>query len=176
MGKIKYAKLFMFLSIFIILNASCNKDNEDSLNFYGKWTVVKAVPSTGGFVQRNYDLTLSRMNKFNESFFIETGWTIKNYEFVSIDGTFVVMENQIQFNAEKISISKYYSANNYVDSPYTIISDSVNIENKLQEFIKPTSGHTAKFILDGKKLTLSVDYDENGNYLDEDEILIYNRQ
>lgn len=179
MRKLKYINCFkvvILLSILIIISASCKKDDEVSSSYYGKWTTVKAVPSSGGFIERKYDLTLSKMNKYNESFFIETGGMFKNSEYVSIDGTFIILENHMQFNAEKISISKYYSANNYVDSPYSIITDSLDIDNMLSGFIKVTSGHKAEFSLNGNKLTLSVDYDENGNYLDYDEILIYTRQ
>lgn len=66
--------------------------------------------------------------------------------------------------------------NEKVDPPFSVITNSKDIENTLNGFARVISGHNTEFSLNGNILTLSVDYNENGNYLDYDEIRTYTRQ
>lgn len=175
---IKCYKLAVFLSILVIIILSCKKENDDNSGYYGKWMAGKAVPASGygGYTKVDYYLTLSNTNSYNESFIIYSKGIKDQFTYVSIDGSVLVLENHMQFNAEKISFSNYDYQKKKVDSPYYITTNNQDIESTLNGLVKVTSGHNAEFSLNGNKLTLSVDYDENGNYLDYDEILIYTRQ
>ena len=165
-------RIVILLFVTLIIISSCKKEDEDNTGYYGKWMAGKAVPSTGGFAKVNYYLTLSNPNRFNESFFIYT----QGIKYVSIDGSISVLENNMEFNAEKISFSNYDVQKEKLDPPYYVITNDQEIETALHSLVKVTSGHNAEFSLNGNKLTLIVDYDENGNSLDYDEILIYTRQ
>lgn len=140
----------------------------------------KAVPATNGYApyhEVNYYLTLSNSNRYNESFYMYTrddNYT-QRIKYVSIDGSFFVSGNNMEFKVEKISFSNYNAQKEVLESPYSISNDQ-EIENALHSFVKVTSGHEAEFSLNGNKLTISVDYNKNGNYLDSDEVLAYTRQ
>lgn len=175
--------IFRFAVILIailVLSPSCKKDDDDNSGYYGKWMAKKAVPNYdgyGAYTERNYFLTIYNTNTFNESFYANSGsGYMKTVIQVSIDGSVFVLENQMQFNVEKISISNYDFQKEKVDPPFNIITNSQGIENTLNGLVKVTSGHNAEFSLNGNELTLSVDYDENGDFLDSDEILTYTRQ
>lgn len=186
MRNLRFRELFssaILLIALVVSLSSCKKDDEDNSGYYGKWMAEKTVPSSfgyggyggyGGITKGNYYLTISGTNQFNESFFISDG--VLNGQNVSIDGSVVVLDNHMQFNAEKVSFSKYNSQKQKIDPPYYVNSDGHDIEIILQTLVKVTSGHTAEFSLNGNNLIISVDYDENGDFLDYDEILTYTRQ
>lgn len=177
---IKCSKLAVILCILIIISSSCKKDDEDSSGYYGKWVAEKVVPSYDGYadyIKVYYYLTLFSTNNFNESFYVNTGEgyrPIVNY--VSVVGSFSVLENQMQFNAEKISLSNSDFKKEKVDPPFSVITNNQDIENTLNGFARVISGHNTEFSLNGNILTLSVDYNKDGDFLDSDEILIYHKQ
>ena len=173
----RFVVLF-FITLFII--SSCKKDDEDNSGYFGKWMAAKAVPATSGYAPYhdvNYYLTFFNTNRFNESFYMytqEDNYT-QRIKYVSIEGSFLVSGNNMEFKVEKISFSNYNAQKEVLESPYSISNDQ-EIKNALHSFIKITSGHNAEFSLNGNKLTISVDYNKNGNYLDSDEVLAYTRQ
>ncbi len=170
----------VLLIVILIIISSCKKDDENNSGYFGKWMAAKAVPATSGYapyLDVSYYLTFFNTNRFNESFYLHT--QDYNYrpmiKYVSIDGSFLVSGNNMEFKVEKISFSNYNAQKEVLESPYSISNDQ-EIKNALHSFIKITSSHNAEFSLNGNKLTLSVDYNENGNYLDYDEVLAYKRQ
>jgi hypothetical protein len=136
----------------------------------------RAIPYTYGYARVNYYLTISE-NKYNESFFILPWSMYDNWRFVSIDGSLSVIDNRIKFKPEKIN---YYNCNSKlekIDPPYNTLPYFEDANgNSLSGLFYPVSSYNAEFKLDGKALTLQIDYDKDGDYSEYIETIAYTRQ
>ncbi len=168
-------KLTAILSILAIFCSSCSKDN-DSPAYVGSWMALKPIPRTTGYTQIEYSLKLSD-STYTESFGNYKSRSSYSIEYVFIEGSLSVSGNIMTFTAKKISLSNYDSTTSTASEPYVVYTkDDHDIEGMLPSFILINSGHNVEYTLLEDGLNLKVDYNKNGDFSDDHEAFLYQRQ
>lgn len=172
----KQYRLVASLFVVLIVISSCKKNDDDNFGYNGKWMTERAIPYIWSYARVNYYLTISG-NKYTESFFILPYQIYGTYRFVSIEGSLSVSGNQMHFKPERLSYYNCNSKNEKIDPPYDIVSfNNPDDGGHLSWLFYPISSYKAEFTLDRKALNLQIDYDNDGDYSEYTETIIYTRQ
>ncbi|WP_321288673.1 hypothetical protein [uncultured Sunxiuqinia sp.] len=98
-------------------------------------------------------------------------------KFISIEGSLLVSDSTMIFTAQKISFSRFDITTSTYSEPYqTFTRGKDNIDSMLSGFIFATAGHKTQYHIEQGKLSIAVDYNENGDFSDDHGAFLYTRQ
>ncbi len=166
--------LFMFL---VILHSSCDNDEDEIPDYVGKWETEINVPVATGFQTVVFTLDLKTgafIETFNASYY---SLGREYFKSVANEGTVSTEVNSISFFPTKINKTIYY------DNEMKNVDFSESYTNKDEDFISKLEGLTLEMInqkmeynIVGNILTLKADKNNDGDYSDIFETIVYTRQ
>jgi len=178
MNNLKFAefyKLVALLSIVIIFSSSCKKDDEVTPDYAGTWINVESIPTATGFTAIR-DVMIFTENEVTDIIQFPGGSAEQWIDFMNLKGSISVSGNLMTVTIAELGIS---SLNAISGMPTGTI---VSYKEGTTEFdaILSQSGQSktfkSEYSVAGDKLTLKTDNNEDGDYLDEDEVTIYTKQ
>lgn len=178
MNNLKFAefyKLVALLSILVIVSSSCKKDDEVTPDYVGTWIAIESIPTTTGFTAIRDVMTFTE-NKVTDLIQFPEGSADKWIDYMNMKGLVSVSGNMMNVSIAEIGIS---SLNAITGMPTgTIISykdGSVEFETILSQS-EQSKTFKSEYSVSGDKLTLKTDNNNDGDYLDGDEVTVYTKQ
>jgi hypothetical protein len=172
-----YLLLIPLLMFIVLLHSSCDKDEDEIPDYVGKWETEINVPVETGFQTVVFTLDLKTdafIETFNASYYSLGRVYFKS---VANEGTVSTQVNSINFYPTKIIKTSYY------DNEMKNVDFSESYTNKDEDFISKLEGLTLEMInqkmeynIVGNILTLKADKNNDGDYSDIFETIVYTRQ
>lgn len=168
-------KLAIVLVTLVVFCSSCKKDDEVASDYVGTWIAMESIPTASGYTAFRDVMTFSE-NSVIDLMQIPGESTDDWIDYMNLKGSISVSGNLMTVTIAEIGIS---SVNAITGMPTgTIISykeGSAEFETILSQAEQPRT-FESEYSVSGDKLTLKTDNNNDGDYLDEDEVTVYTKQ
>ena len=146
-------------------------------DYIGKWVTEIPIPVITGFA------TLTDSLDLKDDTFVETfSFSYKELgrarsRFIRNEGIVSAEDNSIMLVPTKINKTFYYDYNmENIDFSVTYTNEDENFSSNLEGVVLEINNHKMEYSIVGNKLTLKVDKNDDGDYSDVFETIIYTRQ
>lgn len=168
-------RLVLMLTALLIFSSSCKKDDEVTSDYVGTWIAVESIPTASGYTSIRDVMTFTE-NSVIDLIQFPGGSTDQWIDYMNLKGLVSVSGNMMTVTIAEIGIS---SLNAVTGMPTgTIVSykeGSTEFENILR-LSGQSKTFKSEYNVSGNKLTIKTDNNNDGDYLDEDEVTVYTRQ
>jgi len=168
-------KLTILLIALVVFCSSCEKDDEFASDYVGTWIAVESIPTASGYTAIRDVMTFTD-NEVTDLIQFPEGSADKWIDYMNLKGLVSVSGNMMTVTITEIGIS---SLNAVTEMPTgTIISykaGSVEFETILSQS-EQSKTFKSEYSVSGEKLTLKTDNNNDGDYLDGDEVTVYTKQ
>jgi len=172
---IELYKLVALLTILVIFSSSCKKDDEVTPDYAGTWIAVESIPTASGYTAIRDVMTFTE-NKVTDLIQFPGGSADKWIDFMNLKGTISVSGNLMTITIVEIGIS---SLNAITGMPTgTIVSykeGSAEFDALLLQG-EQSKTFNSEYSISENKMTLKTDNNNDGDYLDGDEVTVYTKQ
>lgn len=167
--------LVVLLTITAVLGTSCKKDDDDDekADYVGKWTSEETITSEEGTELYKDIMTLTRttFEDIIQTTDSEDGWVDSFF----IKGTISANGNIIDVHVSEVGVSEI----DPVSGEFTGNMTTYKEGSLLFEAIIAESGQDkdfqSEYSIEGNKMTLKTDTNDDGDYNDENETTVYTR-
>jgi len=167
--------LAIVLTVLAVFCSSCEQDDEVPSDYVGTWIAEISIPTASGFTSIRDVMTFTEDGVIDLLQF-PGGSTDKWIDYMNLKGSISVNENMMTVTIAEIGIS---SVNAVTGLPTgTIISykeGSAEFEAILSQS-EQSKTFDSEYSVSGDKLTLKTDNNDDGDYLDEEEVTVYTKQ
>lgn len=164
---------FMF---FLLIHSSCDKESDAVPDYVGKWVIEILVPTASGFATFTDSLDL-KDDTFVETFRGSCYPSYQCYKFVTNEGIVSAEDNSIMLVPTKIIETFYYDFDmKNIDFSLTYTNKDENFSSSLEGLVLEISNHKMEYSIVGNTLTLKADKNNDGDYSDIFETIVYTRQ
>lgn len=168
-------RLAIVFILFIIFSSSCKKEVEVLPDYVGTWSVVENIPLAAGFTSIREVITFSADSVIDLMQIPRS--SIDNWaDYMNLKGSISVNGNIMTVNITEIGMSSLDPITRMPTG--TLISykeTGPEFESILAAGEQPKVFET-EYTVSGNKLTLKTDNNNDGDYLDADEITVYTKQ
>lgn len=155
---------FVLISLF----SACQKDdNEEPADYNGTWEIYFDIPSNTGYSSLRYEIELNN-SAYSESF-LNYYSASNEYIYNVWEGEVIKTGNKLQFEVTSI---KTYNYDPVAEEVLELISESVPTEPHIDRSLS-LSWETVLYTINNGNLEIRADWNEDGDYEDTDEIMIY---
>lgn len=178
MKNLKFREMFrlaLVLTVLAVFCSSCEKDDEVVSDYVGTWIAEVSIPTASGFTSFRDVMTFSE-NSVIDLMQIPGGSADKWIDYMNLKGSITVSENMITVTITELGISSVDAITRMPTG--TIISykeGSVEFEAILSQS-EQSKTFQSEYSVSGDKLTLKTDNNDDGDYLDGDEVTVYTKQ
>ena len=173
----KNLSFLLFISSFILMiHSSCDHDKDVMPDYVGKWVIEIPVPTATGFATFRDSLDL-KDDTFVETFRGSCYPSYQCYKFVTNEGIVSAEDNSIMLVPTKIIETFYYDFDmKNIDISLTYTNKDENFSSNLEGLVLEISNHKMEYSIVGNTLTLKADKNNDGDYSDYFETIVYTRQ
>ncbi len=171
----RLCKLAALLSVLIIISSSCKKDDEVTPDFVGTWVATESIPLATGFTAIKEVITFSE-DSFIDLIQMPGESSDKWIDYVSMKGSIAVNGNLITATVTELGISSFNMVTGMPTGTITSYkAGSAEFETLLSQ-TEQSKTFKSEYSIEGDKLTLKTDNNNDGDYLDANETNVYTRQ
>ncbi|MBW8331944.1 MAG: hypothetical protein K0M40_07980 [Prolixibacteraceae bacterium] len=178
MKDLKFRELYrlaIVLTVLVVFCSSCEKDDEVVSDYVGTWVAEVSIPTASGYTSLRDVMTFSE-NSVIDLIQIPGGSADKWIDYMNLKGSISVSGNMMTVTIAEIGIS---SVDPVTGMPTgTIIGykeGSSEFEAILSQSEQSKTFESEYSVL-GDKLTMKTDNNDDGDYLDGDEVTVYTKQ
>lgn len=170
----KWSQAAAFMAVAVIFNSSCKDDDPVLPDYAGTWITVKTVPSQSGYTQVKDLLTFTEKSfmDLKQEQTADNKWT----DLESVQGSMTVYGNVMNVTVTEIGISSYSML---TDLPTGVITSykkgTTEFDALITKMDQPKT-FESKYSITDNKMTLQIDSNADGDYLDEFETSVYTKQ
>jgi hypothetical protein len=163
------------LTLFVIFSSSCKKEDEVLPDYVGTWIVVENIPIATGFISYREVMTFSQDSVID--LMQIPGRSIDNWaDYMNLKGSISVNGNIMTININEIGMS---SLDPITGMPTGTLISYKETGPEFQSILaagEQPKVFESEYTVSGNKLTMKKDNNNDGDYLDSDEITVYTKQ
>ena len=167
-------KIASLMALIVIFSTACKDDDPVLPEYAGTWVTVRAVPTQNGYSQVKEVMTLSE-NSYSDLLQSQISTDVWTSIF-SMGGTMVVSGNLMNVTLTEIGITSLSGVTGLPTGVITTYKKGTDEFNQLITDKDQPKTFEAKYSISGNKLTIQIDKNGNGDYLDEMETSVYTKQ
>ncbi|MBC8004363.1 MAG: hypothetical protein H7X84_02725 [Verrucomicrobia bacterium] len=170
----RWCRAAVVMAVVVSFNSSCSEDEVILPDYAGSWEAVASVQGASGYTQIKDIMT-----------FTETGFTSlsqveqpvsKWTDFASMEGTMEVHGDIMSIMVTEIGISSISGINGQPTGIITSYKKGTAEYDALFAKLGESKNFESKFTVSGTKLTLQTDKNNDGDYLDDLETIVYTKK
>lgn len=169
--------LVFALTLMVIISSSCKKDDEINPDYVGTWAVIMpSIPTATGFTGGFKDNMTFTKSSFTDLIQMPGESADKWIDYMNMKGSISVSGNLMTVTITELGISSFDVITGRPTG--TIISykeGSSTFDAILNNSEQPKT-FNSEYSVSGNKLTLKTDNNDDGDYLDSDEVTVYTKQ
>ncbi|AHW62406.1 hypothetical protein SAMN05444285_13113 [Draconibacterium orientale] len=154
--------------VFTLLLSACQKNhNEEQADYNGIWEIYFNIPTNTGYSSLRYEIELNN-STYSESF-LDYYSASNEYIYNVWEGEVIKTGNKLQF---EVTSMKTYNYDPIEKEVLELISETVPTEPHIDRSLT-LSWETVLYTMNNGNLEIRADWNEDGDYEDTDEIMIY---
>lgn len=165
-------KCLFLLPFLLILLAGCSKnatEPEPDADYNGTWILNHPIPAETGFTNLNREIELNNLS-YTEIWRTHDA-TSNVYRCNVWEGKILRSGNILQFKVTKMKVYNYDPSTS-TGELLDLVSETVPTEPHIDAYLT-LSWETASYTLQDGKLIFYIDWNDDGDYADTDEFLVY---
>lgn len=164
-----FCKSVLLFSLCGLLFTSCGDDkDEPDADYVGTW--VKTTSEDGLFAPTKNTLVLTA-NSFS---YVEQLYFIKYFDLAKMEGSITVSGDKVNATVTGFGMASEDVITN--ENEITVYKEGSSEFNSLVESNDIPTSFEVKYSVSGNFLTLSIDENNDGDYTDENETVVYTKQ
>jgi hypothetical protein len=164
----------LLIFTFVILFSSCRKDTVNP-DYVGKWSAIEIFTENGVSIQYKDIMTFST-GGFNDLGQLYDASTSKFIDYIELNGTISVSGTTMSVMITEIGFSSFDMISGKPTG--TIVSykeGSSQFESLITQSGQPKS-FTSEYSVSGNEMTIKTDNNNDGDYTDLNETIVYTKQ
>lgn len=169
--------IMVFLVITAVFSTSCNNDDDEddetqTASYVGKWSSDIIVSDEDGDYKDNLTLT---KNTFED--LIQTQTSANNWvNSIMVKGSMTVNGNVMNVHVSEIGISEIDETTGDFTGNITTYKEGSLFYGIIMDEVGQDSDFQSEYAVNGNKLTLKTDMNDDGDFNDINETTVYTRQ
>lgn len=175
LGLKNWCKAMAFTAVVLGFSTSCKEDDPVRPDYVGTWETVESVPDgSGGHVQEKNILIL---NETSYTSIIQMELSAGKWiDYASLKGTATVTGNFMNVIVTEIGVTSLNMITGLPTGVMTTYQKGSDEYDTLMAQLKEAKTFESKFMVEGNKLTLQIDINGDGDYMDEQETSVYTKK
>jgi len=168
------SRSILLLSVVIISLSSCKKDDPEVANYIGTWSSIQNVTQDGISMDIKDVITLTEDSFIDIAQFLNPS-TGKYVDLMKMSGNLSVLSTTMLVTIKEIGINQIDPNTGQSTGMFSVKEGDAQFEDL---FIKLglSKSFKSEYSVNGNKLTLKTDGNNDGDYTDKNETVIYTRQ
>lgn len=168
------SKSFLLMFLFVILFSSCKKDEVDP-DYVGTWSATGTLTEDGISTQIKDNMIFSRSG-FTELVQVYDATTSKYIDYIKLIGTLTVTATTMNITVTEIGISSFDIISGKPTGTIATYKDGTSQFNTLFAQTGLSKTFKSEYSVSGNQITIKTDNNNDGDYLDVDEVSVYTKE
>lgn len=171
-------RLMMLASMLIlsfIVSTSCKKEEEVLPEYVGTWFAIQPLDNFGVFTQYK-DIVTFTVDGYSDLGQMYNSTTNKWVDYQLVAGSFTISGTIVNVLVEEMGVTTFETLTNLPTGSITTYKEGDPLFDKLLLQVKQSKSYMAEYTVTGNELVMQTDHNEDGDYLDERETIIFTRQ
>lgn len=177
MSKMRSRRLMMLVSMLILLfivSTSCKKE-EVLPDYVGTWFAIQPLDNYGVYTQYKDVLTFT-VGGYSDLGQMYNSTTNKWVDYQLVNGSFTISGPIVNVLVEEMGVTTFETLTNLPTGSINTYKEGDPLFDKLLLQAGQPKSYIAEYIVSGNELVMQTDHNEDGDYLDDRETIIFTRQ
>ncbi|MBN1112870.1 MAG: hypothetical protein JXA53_08150 [Bacteroidales bacterium] len=170
----KLSKSILLLSVMVITFSSCKKDDPEVNNYIGTWSANQNITQDGVSMDIKDIITLTEDSFIDYAQFLNPS-TGKYVDLMKMSGNLSVNSTTMLITIKEIGIAQINPNTGQSSGMFTVKEGDAQFNNLFTQ-LGISKSYKSEYSVSGNKLTIKTDGNNDGDYTDKNETVIYTRQ
>lgn len=169
--KFRRLQSFLLLFILVVLVPSCDKDEEETPDYLGTWISIRSIEGYGVFTQFKDVLTITE-DEFSDLGQMFNSTTNEWIDYQLVKASITVTDDFVNSTVIELGFPSFDSSG-FPTGELISYTESYEQFDQLIEQVGLSKIWVSEFHVSGNELVLYRDHNDDGDYLDENETMIF---
>lgn len=178
MKNFKVKRLMMLASMLILLviiSTSCKEDDEVLPEYVGTWFAIQTLDNYGVFTQYK-DVVTFTVDGYSDLGQMYNSTTKRWVDYQLVNGSFTVSGKIVNVLVEEMGVTTFETLTNLPTGSINTYKEGDPLFEKLLLQTGQPKSYISEYSISGNELVMQTDHNDDGDYLDARETIIFTRQ